>query len=107
VCDGFTGNVALKTLEGGMKQLVSALFEVFASTEETRAASDVLVPHLLPLYGVLDPNNTGGALLLGVDGVCVISHGSSTETGVLNAVQVAAEAVEADLVGGLRAAVGR
>jgi glycerol-3-phosphate acyltransferase PlsX len=106
VCDGFTGNVALKTLEGGMKTLVSALFDVFGATPETQAASDVLVPHLLPLYGALDPNGTGGALLLGVDGVCIISHGSSNETAVVNAVQVAAEAVEADLVGALRAAVG-
>ena len=105
VCDGFTGNVALKTLEGAMKQLVSAIFDVFGATDETKEASDVLVPHLLPLYGVLDPNNTGGALLLGVDGVCVISHGSSNETAVVNAVRVAADAVEADLVGGLRAAV--
>jgi glycerol-3-phosphate acyltransferase PlsX len=107
VCDGFTGNVALKTLEGGMKTLVEALFEVFGATPETQAASDVLVPHLLPLYGALDPNNTGGALLLGVDGVCIISHGSSNATAVVNAVKVAAEAVEADLVGAVRAAVGR
>ena len=107
VCDGFTGNVALKTLEGGMKTLVEALFGVFGATPETQAASDVLVPHLLPLYAALDPNNTGGALLLGVDGVCIISHGSSNATAVVNAVKVAAEAVEADLVGAVRAAVGR
>jgi glycerol-3-phosphate acyltransferase PlsX len=107
VCDGFTGNVALKTLEGGMKTLVSALFGVFGATDETKAASDVLVPHLLPLYGALDPNNTGGALLLGVDGVCIISHGSSNATAIVNAVKVAAEAVEGDLVGALRTAVGR
>jgi glycerol-3-phosphate acyltransferase PlsX len=107
VCDGYTGNVALKTLEGGMKTLVSALFGVFGATDETKAASDVLVPHLLPLYGALDPNNTGGALLLGVDGVCIISHGSSNATAIHNAVRVAADAVEADLVGALRTAIGR
>ena len=45
------------------------------------------------------PNNTGGAMLLGVDGVCIISHGSSNATAIVNAVRVAAEAVEADLVG--------
>jgi glycerol-3-phosphate acyltransferase PlsX len=107
VTDGFTGNVALKTLEGAMKELVTAIFGVFAATEETKAAAEVLVPHLLPLYGVLDPNNTGGALLLGVDGVCIISHGSSNDTAIVNAVRVAAEAVEADLVGKLRIAVGK
>jgi glycerol-3-phosphate acyltransferase PlsX len=106
VTDGFTGNVALKCLEGGMKTLVSALFEVFGATEETQAAADVLLPHLLPLYGALDPNNTGGAVLLGTDGVCIISHGSSNDTAIVNAVRVAVEAVEADLVGHLRVAIG-
>jgi glycerol-3-phosphate acyltransferase PlsX len=105
VCDGFTGNVALKTAEGALKQLVSALFAAFAATPEATAASDVLLPQLLPLYGQLDPNNTGGALLLGVDGVCVISHGSSNETAVVNAVKVAAEAVQGDLVARLAEAV--
>ena len=107
VTDGFTGNVALKSLEGALKELVKAIFEAFGATEETKAAADVLLPHLLPLYDVLDPNNTGGALLLGVDGVCIISHGSSNDTAVVNAVRVAAEAVEADLVGKLREAVGK
>lgn len=107
VCDGFTGNVALKTLEGGMKALVSAIVATFDVDEGTKAAADALMPHLLPLYGLLDPNNTGGALLLGVDGVCVISHGSSNDTAIVNAVKVAADAVEKDLVGALRTAVGR
>jgi glycerol-3-phosphate acyltransferase PlsX len=61
---------------------------------------------LLPLYGQLDPDATGGALLLGVDGVCIISHGSSSATAVVNAVKVAADAVSGGLVGHLAAAVG-
>jgi glycerol-3-phosphate acyltransferase PlsX len=105
VTDGFTGNVALKSLEGGMKALVAALFEAFGATEDSRAATDVLMPQLLPLYASLDPDNTGGALLLGVDGVCIISHGSSGATAVVNAIRVASEMVEADIVGHLRAAV--
>jgi len=79
---------------------------VFGATDETQAAADVLLPHLLPLYGALDPNNTGGAVLLGTDGVCIISHGSSNDTAIVNAVRVASEAVEADLVGHLRLAIG-
>ena len=98
VTDGFTGNVALKTLEGAMRSLVGALFTAFGSTPETRAATDVLLPALLPLYATLDPENTGGAVLLGVDGICVISHGSSKATAVLNAVRVAAEAATGGLV---------
>ena len=53
----------------------------------------------------MDPDNTGGAMLLGVDGVCIISHGSSTARAIVNAVRVAKEMVEADLVADLRDAV--
>jgi glycerol-3-phosphate acyltransferase PlsX len=105
VTDGFTGNVALKTLEGGLKALVNALFGVFGATEEAKAAADVLMPHLLPLYAQLDPDSYGGAMLLGVDGVCIISHGSSSATAVVNAVRVAAEMVDHGVVEKLRSAV--
>ncbi len=105
VTDGFTGNVALKALEGGMRSLVGALLGVFDSTDETRAAAEVLVPALAPLYSQLDPENTGGAMLLGVAGVCMIGHGSSSATAMHNAVHTAAEMVEAGLVGLLGDAV--
>lgn len=105
VTDGFTGNVVLKTLEGGMRSLVGAILGAFGTDEHTRAAADVLMPALLPLYATLDPDNTGGAMLLGVDGVCVISHGSSSATAILNAVQVASDMVDAELVAHLAAAI--
>lgn len=101
VTDGFTGNVVLKTLEGSMRSLVGAIFGAFGTSPETQAASEVLIPALLPLYAQLDPNNTGGAMLLGLNGVCIISHGSSNETAIVNAVKVATEMVDADLVGAL------
>jgi glycerol-3-phosphate acyltransferase PlsX len=105
VTDGFTGNVVLKTLEGGMRTLVAAIFEAFGSSPETQAASEVLVPALLPLYSTLDPDNTGGAMLLGVDGLCLISHGSSSATAIVNAVRVAKELHDHEIVDRLRAAV--
>jgi len=105
VTDGFTGNVVLKTLEGGMRTLVDAIFGAFATSPETQAASEVLIPALLPLYGTLDPDNTGGAMLLGVDGLCLISHGSSSATAVVNAIRVAKELHDAEIVASLRAAV--
>ena len=105
VTDGFTGNVALKTLEGGLKALVNALFGVFGASDEAKAAAEVLMPHLLPLYAQLDPDSYGGAMLLGVDGVCIISHGSSSATAVVNAVRVAAEMVDHGVVDKLRSAV--
>jgi glycerol-3-phosphate acyltransferase PlsX len=106
VTDGFTGNVALKTLEGGLKTLVGALLGAFDASPEARQASEVLMPTLGPLYEQLDPDSTGGAMLLGVKGVCIISHGSSGERAMVNAISVAADMVEGDLVGRLTEAVG-
>jgi len=100
VTDGFTGNVALKTLEGTLRFLMSALGDIFAKPEVADAAN-ALFPHLLPLAGRLDPETTGGAMLLGVDGVCVISHGSSTRVAMVNAITVAHDVA----VGGLVEAV--
>jgi phosphate acyltransferase len=105
VTDGFTGNVALKALEGGMKSLIAALLAAFDSGEEARAAADRLLPSLLPLYQVLDPENTGGAMLLGVNGVCIISHGSTRATGACNALRIASEMVTGQVVDHLRSAV--
>jgi phosphate acyltransferase len=105
VTDGFTGNVALKTLEGGMRALIDAVLAAFGSSDDAKRAADVLLPALLPLYDTMDPDSTGGAMLLGVEGVCIISHGSSSAKAIVNAVRVAAEAVEHDLVGALAHAV--
>ncbi len=105
VTDGFTGNVVLKTLEGGMHFVERALLEAMTATEELRAAFEVLWPAVLPLVTALDPDSYGGAMLLGVDGVCIISHGSSTANAIVNALDVAREMVTADLVGALRTAV--
>lgn len=106
VTDGFTGNVVLKTLEGGMRSLVGAILGAFGESDATKAAADVLMPALLPLYATLDPDSTGGAMLLGVDGVCIISHGSSSAKAIVNAVRVAADMVHGNLVEELRTAVG-
>lgn len=105
VTDGFTGNVALKTLEGGMSTLIGAILGAFDTDERTRAAADTLMPALLPLYATMDPDATGGAMLLGVKGVCVISHGSSSATAIVNALGVAAESVRSELVGAVGSAV--
>ena len=105
VTDGFTGNVALKTLEGGMKFLVNRILEAFVSSDEAKDAAKVLLPVLAPLADALDPDSTGGAMLLGVDGVCIISHGSSSARAVVNAVRVARDMVDAGVVGRLAASI--
>ena len=63
------------------------------------------MPALLPLYTSLDPDTYGGAVLLGVDGVCIISHGSSGATAMRNAIGVAEEMVAGGIVDELRSAV--
>jgi glycerol-3-phosphate acyltransferase PlsX len=97
VTDGFTGNVALKTMEGSLRFLVGALTEILGRPELAEPSA-ALLPHLLPLAANLDPENTGGAMLLGVDGVCVISHGSSSATAMVNAITVAHDLAVAGLV---------
>jgi glycerol-3-phosphate acyltransferase PlsX len=105
VTDGFTGNVVLKTLEGGVRFLIDTFLTAMTSTEEARQATEVLLPVLAPLNDQLDPETYGGAMLLGVDGVCIISHGSSSSRAIRNAVRVGAEMARADLVGHLAAVV--
>ena len=104
VTDGFTGNVALKTLEGGLKTLFNALLIAFASKPEYKAPADALLPALLPLHQEMSPDTQGGAVLLGVDGICIISHGSSGETAMLNAIRLAEEMVQTGLVAEITAA---
>ncbi len=104
VTDGFTGNVVLKALEGGVRMIIQALQEAMAA-EGYKEHADALMPALQPLYTTLDADTYGGAVLLGVDGVCVISHGSSGATAMVNAIDVAREMVEGRLVEELREAV--
>jgi len=98
VTDGFTGNVALKTLEGTMRTIVKELFASIGQPQYKEHA-DALMPALLDLYSKFDPDSTGGAILLGVDGVCIISHGSSSARAMLNGIKVAKDMVECDMVG--------
>jgi glycerol-3-phosphate acyltransferase PlsX len=106
VTDGFTGNVVLKTLEGSLKTVVKALFSAFGSSPDLKVHADALLPALLPLYESLDPDTYGGAILLGVDGVCIISHGSSSARAMLNGIKVAKEMVDSGMVGAIRTAIG-
>ncbi|MGH9066897.1 MAG: phosphate acyltransferase PlsX [Acidimicrobiales bacterium] len=105
VTDGFTGNVALKTLEGGLRFLVGTITQALASTPEAREAAKVLLPVLAPIAAEMDPDSQGGAMLLGVDGVCTISHGSSSASAVANAIRTAHALATGGVVEELRRAV--
>jgi phosphate acyltransferase len=105
VTDGFTGNVALKTLEGALRFVFTTVLETINTNDETKAAGAVLLEYLLPIATKLTPESQGGALLLGVDGICVISHGSSNATATMNALRVAHEMESDDVVAKLRATI--
>jgi glycerol-3-phosphate acyltransferase PlsX len=78
------------------------VLDVVDTNDETRAAGDVLFEYLLPLASQLTPENQGGAMLLGLDGICVISHGSSNAVAIMNALRVASEMDAAGVVEKLR-----
>jgi glycerol-3-phosphate acyltransferase PlsX len=99
VCDGFTGNVALKSAEGVSKMLKTLLKQEFTKNIANQAIAMLVKPILSNVLNRVDPEEFGGALLLGIKGICVISHGGSHARGIENAVRVAREAVERDVLG--------
>ncbi|MDX6585837.1 MAG: phosphate acyltransferase [Solirubrobacterales bacterium] len=91
--DGFTGNVALKTLEGTAKTVGTAVGSAARSNPISAVGGLMLRPALGGLRKKMDPDMTGGAILLGVRGVAVVGHGSSGPEGIANAIRLAARAV--------------
>jgi glycerol-3-phosphate acyltransferase PlsX len=105
VTDGFTGNVALKTLEGSLQFVFATLLEAINTNDETKAAGQVLFPYLTSTVTTLSAEYQGGAMLLGLNGICVISHGASNDTAIMNALRVAAEMDAAGVVEKMRTAI--
>lgn len=91
VTDGFTGNVLLKTAEGAARMVQMLLAEVIAGHQELQELVVRLAPALSDFRKRLDPETVGGAHLLGVDGVVVIAHGSSSRVAIANAIAMARE----------------
>jgi glycerol-3-phosphate acyltransferase PlsX len=104
VTDGFTGNVALKSIEGAIRGTASLVFAVL-ELPELRDAAAAIMPHLLEAAKQVDPDHVGGAVLLGVSGVCVVAHGSSSPLAIVSAVGQAVQAVDAGIVGRTKEAV--
>jgi phosphate acyltransferase len=99
VTDGFTGNVTLKTLEGTARAVAGAVRDAARSGPIAAAGGLLLRPALGQLRESMDPNSVGGAVLLGLRGVAVVAHGSSTAEGLANAIRLADRAVREDAVG--------
>jgi glycerol-3-phosphate acyltransferase PlsX len=101
VTDGFTGNVALKLLEGTIKTILEALRREIDSTPRGKLGGLLIRPAARRLRTRLDPDTYGGAYLLGLRGLAVIAHGNSSARAIANAVRLAARGVEHDVVGQL------
>jgi glycerol-3-phosphate acyltransferase PlsX len=94
VCDGFVGNVALKTVEGTSQMLFDLIKQEFCSSPISKIIGLIAKPFMKRIYKRINYEEFGGALLLGIKGITVIAHGRSTSYAIKNAVRVAKEAVE-------------
>ncbi len=99
VADGFTGNVALKVMEGTMAALLGAIRARAESSLRTKLGGLLLRPALRGLRDELSPEEQGGAVLLGLRKLGVVPHGSFGERGFARAIEVAARGVREDVVG--------
>ncbi|WP_374405026.1 phosphate acyltransferase PlsX [Pelagerythrobacter sp.] len=97
VTDGFSGNIALKAIEGTARFVTDLLRSAFTSSLRSKIGFLVSRPATELLRHHLDPNNHNGAVFLGLNGVVVKSHGSASAAGVANAVAVAARLLEDEL----------
>lgn len=98
VCDGFSGNIALKTAEGTARFVADLLKRAFRSSVRSKLGFLISRPATELLRDHLDPNNHNGAVFLGLNGIVVKSHGGATERGVATAIGNAAKMVRNDLV---------
>jgi glycerol-3-phosphate acyltransferase PlsX len=106
VTDGFTGNVALKLLEGTIRNLLDAFREEITATARGRLGGLLIRPAARRLRDRLDPDTYGGAYLLGLRGLAVIAHGNSSRRAIANAIGLAARGVANDVTGRLAQRVG-
>jgi len=105
VCDGFVGNVALKTTEGAAKLFSVALRESLKSTVTSQVGALLSRKAISEFKKRLDYSEYGGAPLLGVRGVSIVGHGSSNEKAIMNGIRVAAEFAQAEVNSGIEAAL--
>jgi phosphate acyltransferase len=98
VCDGFTGNMALKLMEGTIKTLLDTLRTEIGSTTRGRLGGLLIRPAARGVRKRLDPDTYGGAYLLGLRGLSVIAHGNSSRTAIANAIRLGAQGARAEVV---------
>ena len=102
VCDGFVGNVVLKVAEGLAKMFSSEIKRAFFSCARAKAGALLLKPAMQDLRGKLDYTAYGGALLLGVNHVCIIAHGSADNVSIHSALRITKQIVQSNVVEAIR-----
>lgn len=107
VCDGFVGNVALKTSEGLAKLISSGLRESLKSTVTSQVGALLSQKAFKAFKRRIDYSEYGGAPLLGVRGVCIVGHGSSNDRAIMNGIRVAAEFAAAEVNPAIEAALSQ
>ncbi len=107
VTDGFTGNIALKALEGTIRSVLGALRGELGSSFRGKLGELMIRPSAKELRRRLDPETYGGAYLLGLRGLVVIAHGSSSRVAIANAIRLAARGVDHDVVARLEERLSR
>ena len=105
VCDGFVGNVALKTSEGLAKLVTASLRESLKSTVTSQVGALLSRRAFSEFKKRLDYSEYGGVPLLGVRGVCIVGHGSSNEKAIMNGIRVTAEFAQAQVTSNIEAAL--
>jgi phosphate acyltransferase len=98
VCDGFTGNMALKLMEGTIKTLLDELRKEIEASPRGKLGGLLIRPAARGLRKRLDPETYGGAYLLGLRGLVVIAHGSSSRTAIANAITLGAQGAAGNVV---------
>jgi glycerol-3-phosphate acyltransferase PlsX len=99
VCDGFTGNIVLKTMEGTAQTILGMLKEQLGANFRHKAGAALIMPGLKKIKRQMDYAEYGGAPLLGVKGISIICHGSSKAYAIQNAVNLAISCLEQDFAG--------
>ncbi len=99
VCDGFVGNVLLKFAEAVGEIMLQIIREELPFGIRGKIGTGILKPNLKRIKQRIDHAEHGGALLLGVNGVCIVSHGSSQAPSIFNAIRIAKEAIGHDVLG--------
>ncbi len=107
VADGFSGNIAMKTMEGTAKMISETIKSEAKKSFDGILGALIFARTLKKLKQKLDPRTYGGSFFVGVDGIVVKAHGNSDRIAIKNAIEVARKGVEMNLVGNLKASIER